>query len=313
VQVGVSAVADADLHLTGKLSGSVLSGNITIDQVNYAPESDFGAILARAAPPVQASPPSPLLDRMKLDVQVRTSSATAVQASMAQNIQVDANLRIQGTASQPGVLGRVSITEGNLQFFSSRFTVNTGTISFYNPTRIEPILDLSMQTQAKGVNVELRVTGPVDNMKLTYTSEPPLQFQEILGLLAAGQVPSSDPTLLANQPSQPPQTFQTMGESAVLSKALADPVASRLQRVFGVTQLKIDPTFTSGSDLPQAELTLQQKVTDRVTLTYITSLENPNTQVVRGEWTVNSRWSALATRDEYGIFSIKLLYKRQLR
>ena len=40
-----------------------------------------------------------------------------------------------------------------------------------------------------------------------------------------------------------------------VSKALAHPMANRLQRVFGVSQLKIDPTFTSGSDLTQARLT----------------------------------------------------------
>jgi len=236
-----------------------------------------------------------------------------VQASLAENLQLDANLHIQGTASQPSVLGRINVTEGKLLFFSTGYTVNSGSISFYNPIRIDPILDLNMETQTKGVNVVLHVTGPVDNMKLSYTSDPPLQFQEILGLLAAGQVPTSDPTLLANQPVQPAQSFQQMGESAVLSKALADPVANRLQRVFGVTQLKISPSFNSGSDLPQVQVALQQKVTNQLTLTYMTAVDNPSTQVVSGEWALNRQWSATATRDENGLFSIELLYKKQLR
>jgi translocation and assembly module TamB len=181
-----------------------------------------------------------------------------------------------------------------------------------NPIRIEPVLDLSLETMAKGVDVVLRVTGPVDNMKLSYTTEPPLQFQEIVGLLAAGKTPTSDPTLLANQPSQPSQSFEQMGESALLSKGLADPISSRLQRVFGVTQFKIDPTFANGSDLPQAQLTLQQQVTTRVTLTYSAALDNPGAQSVRGEFTVSPQWSAIATRDQNGIFSVKFLYKKQL-
>src|SRR5262249_41962424 len=146
---------------------------------------------------------SPLLDNMKLDVQVRTSSAMSVQASMAQNLQADANLRIGGTASQPGMLGRVSVSDGQLVFFGSTYTINSGTISFYNPVRIEPVLNMSLETQAKGVDVVLNVTGPVDNMKLSYTSDPPLQFQEIVNLLASGKTPTSDPTLLAKQPSEP--------------------------------------------------------------------------------------------------------------
>lgn len=314
VQQGVSIVADANVNLTGTAQSSVVSGAVTITQVTYAPQSDFGSILSRAAPPVQApAAPSPLLDNMKLDVRVRTSASMAVQASLAQNLQSDADIQIRGTASQPAVLGRVTINEGQLVFFGSTYTVNSGTISFYNPVRIEPVLNISLETRAKGVDVVLTVTGPIDNMKLSYTSDPPLQFQEIVSLLASGKTPTSDPTILANQPSTPPQSFEQMGESALVSKALADPVSSRLQRVFGVSQLKIDPAFTSGSELPQARLTLQQQISTNVTFTYVTDLNDPNTQIIRAEWAFNSQWSAIATRDQNGIFSVNFFYKKQFR
>ena len=92
---------------------------------------------------------------------------------------------------------------------------------------------------------------------------------------------------LSGWAAQPQQSFQQMGETAIVSKAIADPVASRLERVFGVSQLKIDPTFTSGSDLPQARVTLQQQVATNLVFTYVTALEDPNTQIVRIEWTFN--------------------------
>ena len=314
LQHGVSAVADANIRLTGVTKASVVTGTVTIDQINYAPTSDIGSILSRAGPPVQsAGEPSPLLDHMKLDVQVRTSPSLAVQAAIVQNLQLDANLQIRGTATQPGVLGRISITDGQLLFFSSTYMVNSGTISFYNPTRIEPILNLSLETQAKGVDVVLKVTGPIDNMNLSYTSDPPLQFQEIVDLLATGKTPTSDPNVLVNQPSQPPQSFEQMGESAILSKALADPVAGRLQRVFGVSQLKIDPTFTGGGDLPQAQLTLQQRISSNMTFTYVTALNDPNTQIIRVEWALNPHWSTIAGRDQNGVVSVRFLYKKEFR
>jgi translocation and assembly module TamB len=159
----------------------------------------------------------------------------------------------------------------------------------------------------------LNVTGPVDNMKLTYTSDPPLQFQEIVSLLATGTTPTSDPTLLANQPNQPQQTFEQSGESAVLSQAVANPVASRLQRVFGVSQLTIDPTFTGSSSLPTAQVTLQQHISNAVTFTYTSALDNPNSTQIRAEWALNPQWSATALRDQNGIVSVNLLYKRQFR
>jgi hypothetical protein len=89
-----------------------------------------------------------------------------------------------------------------------------------------------------------------------------------VALLAMGKRPSSDPTIVANELPPPQQSVGQMGESAVVSQAVASPVSDRLARVFGVTQLKIDPTFASGSALPQASLTLQQRVANNVTFTY---------------------------------------------
>lgn len=314
VQQGVGVVASANLNLSGTTENSSISGAVTVDQVSYAAQSDLGSILSLAAPPVQTpSVPSPLLENMRLDVRVRSSSALGVQSSVAQNLQLTADLRVRGSAAHPGILGRVLITEGKLVFFGSTYTVNNGTIAFYNPVRVEPILDLSLETTTQGVDLVLKVTGPIDNMKLSYTSDPPLQFQEIASLLATGTTPTSDPTLLANSPQLPAQSFQQMGESAIVGRALADPVTNQLQRVFGVTQLKINPAFTSGSQLPEAQLSLQQQISSNVTFTYVTGLNTANAETIQVLWTFTPQWSAEALRDYNGIFSVTLTYKKQFR
>ena len=314
IQQGVSVVSRADLRLAGTSQNSTLSGTVTVDKVTYDPRSDIGSILTRAAPPVQSpTTSSPVLENMRLDIRVRTSAGLAVQATLAQNLQANADLRLQGTAAEPGVLGRVTINEGKLVFFGATYTIDTGSIGFYDPNRIQPILDLSLETQAQGVNVVIRVTGPIDNMNLSYTSDPPLQFQQIVSLLASGKTPTTDPTLLANNPQSAAQTTQQMGESAILGAALADPVSSRLSRVFGVTQFKIDPSFASGTEIPTTRLTLQQRITSNLTFTYTAAVDDPNGQIIRIEWAFSPRWSTVANRDENGIFTVNFFYKRQFR
>ena len=312
VQQGVSVTADAAIRLTGTTDNSRITGTTTVDRVSYAPQSDFGSMLTRSAPPIQApETPSPLLSNMKLDIRVRNLPGMTVQSSLSENLQADIDLHVRGTVQEPGVQGRVNISEGKLLFFGTTYTVNTGTIAFYNPVQIEPILDVSLGAQVQGVDVTLQVTGPIENMKLSYTSNPPLQFQEIISLLASGKTPTSDPTLLANQPAAPQQGLQQMGESALLGQAVANPVANQLQRVFGVTQLKIDPTFTTGSNVPTARLALQQRITNNLTFTYVSAIDEPNSSVVRVEWAFSPQWSAVATRDQNGIFSVNFYYKRQ--
>ena len=83
--------------------------------------------------------------------------------------------------------------------------------------------------------------------------------------------------------------------------------------MFGVSKLKIDPAFTTGSALPTARLTLQQQVANNVTFTYITDLSQSNSQILRVEWSFNPQWSAVATRDENGRFGLDFFYKKQFR
>ncbi len=311
---GVSTVANADIRLTGSTSDSTVSGTVTVLRITFNPHSDFGSMLSSAATPVQIpAAPSPLLANMHLQIHVQTAPDIAFQTSLAENIELTANLNVRGTAATPGVLGRVNITQGTLIFYGTQYTVNQGVISFYDPLRIEPVLDINLETNVQGVDIILTVSGPVDDMKLTHRSDPPLPFNEVIGLLATGAAPSSNAVIAAHAPPAPPQTTQQMGESAVLGQAVANPLASRLQRVFGISQLKIAPAFVTGSELPQARMTLQQQVTRNVTFTYITDLTNSNEQVVRVEWAMNPRWSAVATRDENGIFSVDFFYKRRIK
>jgi translocation and assembly module TamB len=311
---GISLTANANLRLSGTEQSSVLGGDVTIVRVGFNPQSDFGLPLTRAAAPMETpAAPEGLLANMNLDVAVRIESGAVLQSAYTQGLQAQADLKLRGSMLSPGMIGRVNVTQGNLVFFGNRYNVNQGNVTFYNPYKIEPILDLNLETTVQSVNVVLTVTGPVENMKLEYHSDPPLQFSEIVALLGAGRTPTSDPVLVANQPQAPPQSMTDRGASALLGAAVANPLAGQLQRVFGVSQLRISPTFVTGSTLPQAQVTLQQQVTPSVLFTYVTDLSQPDSQVIRVEWAINPKWSAVASRDGNGLVGVDVFYKRRFR
>ncbi|HUI55431.1 MAG TPA: translocation/assembly module TamB domain-containing protein [Bryobacteraceae bacterium] len=308
---GVSTVANANLNLTGGLDRSMVSGTVTILRSAFNPESDFSSLLAKSAEPVQTpSARTGLVGGMNFDIQINTSPDIQFQSSLTQDIQMEANLRLRGTFSNPAVLGRINITQGRVAFFGTTYTVNQGSVAFYNPVRIDPILDIDLETKANGVDVTLNVSGPFNKPNLTPRSDPPLQFNEIVALLATGRTPTSDPTLLAQQ-STSPQSWQQMGASALLGQAIASPVAGRLQRFFGVSQLRIDPTLPGVENNPQARLTLQQQVTPDITFTYITNVTTSNPEVVRVEWAFSKQWSAVALREENGLFGVDFYLKKR--
>jgi len=310
---GVSTVVNANLSLTGTSDRSMLSGTVTIQRAGFNPQSDFSSLIAASAQPVETpSARTGLLGGLNFDIQVNTSSDLQFQSSLTQDLQADASLQLRGTFSNPAILGRINITRGQVLFFGTKYNVSQGSVAFYNPLRIEPVIEISLETKAQGVDVTLTISGPLHHLNLTPSSDPPLSFNEIVALLATGRAPTSDPALLAQETSAP-QSWQQMGASALLGQAIASPVAGRLQRFFGVSNLRIDPTITGVENNPQARVTLQQQVTPEITFTYITNVTTSNPQVVRVEWSLSRTWSAVAVRDENGIFGIDFFFKKRFK
>ena len=308
----VTTQVNARLTAAGSTSASLISGSVTIQDVSLHSHSDIGSILTSAAtPPSSATVATGLLAGMQFDVRIRTASDTQFRTTLTQNLQADANLTLRGTPAQPGMIGRVTVTQGDVIFFGAKYSIDQGTISFFDPQKVEPILNVDLETTVQGVDVSLSISGPIERMKLTYRSDPPLQFQEIVSLLASGKLPTTDPVLAAHSPVEPEQNFQQAGASALLGQAVANPISGRLQRLFGVTRLSIDPQITGTSNTPGAMMTFQQQVTKDITFTYIQDVTHSNSQAIRMEWAISPLFSAVLQRDIFGEVALDFFYKRR--
>jgi translocation and assembly module TamB len=310
---GVSTVGNANLTLTGTSERSMLSGTVTVMRTGFNLQADASSILAKSAEPVRTpAAATGVLAGLNFDVAIATSPDITFQSSLAEGLHLEANLRLRGTASNPALLGRINITQGQVIFFGTKYNINQGSVAFYNAVKVDPVLNVDLETKARGVDVTLTVSGPLNKLTLTPRSDPPLQFSEIVALLATGRTPTSDPSLIQTQ-ANTPQNWQQMGASALLGQAIANPVAGRLQRFFGVSRLKIDPTLTGIESNPLARLTLEQQISQNITFTYITNVTSSNPQVVRVEWAFNRNWSAVAVREENGLFGLDFFYKKRFK
>ncbi len=309
---GVSTLANAKLNWTGTTQRSLVSGTVTILRSGFTPRTDFASILASSTQPARTpGSRTGLLGGMNFDIQIETSSGVLVQSELAQQIQAEANLRLRGTITNPALLGRINITQGQLTLFGNKYTIGQGSISFFNPIKVEPIVNMDLQTKARGVDVTITISGPMNKLNVTYRSDPPLQLADIVALLATGRAPTTDPTLAARETGAA-QSWQQMGASAIVSQALANPSSGPLQRFFGVSKIKIDPTLT-GITNPQARLSIEQQVTPDITFTYITYLNQSNPQVIQVEWALNKQWSIVAVRDENDLFGMDVYYKKRFK
>jgi translocation and assembly module TamB len=249
---------------------------------------------------------------VQFDVRVETAQGLAVETSMTKNIEAEANLRIRGTPERPVVLGNLSVNAGEIEFFGTKYAINRGEVNFYNPAKIEPIIDMDLETHVRGITVDILFAGPLNKLNFSYRSDPPLETTQILALLAVGREPVTAGRLATTQTSTNTSYLAT-GTNALLSQAINAPASGRLQRLFGVSHIKIDPQFTDLTSVPQARVTLEQQISKDITMTYITNLARTQEQIIRVEWDFNREWSAIAVRDENGLFGIDFQYRKRFK
>lgn len=307
---GVSTVVDARLDFTGTSTRSLLSGEVTVQKASFLPSTDIGSLLSQTSKPDQPTAiTSPFLRGMQVDVRIRTAGSGVFQTSLTRDIELEADLRLGGGPARPVLLGRVDINEGEILFFGNRYTIVQGEITFFNPSKIEPVVAMDLETRVRGYTVIINFSGPLNKLNFSYRSDPPLQSEEILALLTVGRAPDAVRNSLT-QSSSTQNLFQAGGNS-LLGQALATPVSSRLQRLFGVSRIKIDPQLTGVDNTPETLVTIEQQLSREITLTYVTNLTRTQQQIVRIEWKFSKDWSVYAVRDSNGIFGVDFVYQRR--
>jgi translocation and assembly module TamB len=306
----VSTTFNGTLNLTGTATQSVLNGNIVVTRVSMNPQTDIGGLLQDTGGSKTAAPQSGFLRGMQLDLRIETSPDAELQTSLTRDLQPEAELRVRGSVLKPVLLGRVSVNQGEINFFGNRYTITRGEVSFFNTAKVEPVLDLDLETRVRGIAVTINFTGPIDKLAVSYRSDPPLQSAEIIALLTVGRAPGSSVT--PNMPMRN-QNYAQTGANSLLGQAISAPITGRLERLFGVSRIKIDPDLTGVTNTAQARLTVEQQLSRDITITYITNLNRTQQQIVRLQWDFSQDFSVLAVRDENGIFGVDFLWRKRFK
>jgi translocation and assembly module TamB len=301
---GVSSMANLNLRLAGPPSNALLSGTIMITRFSLNPNFDFSVYLASARQPMTIGDQNSPFNNLHLDVHVSSTPELQVQTSLAR-ISGDVDLRLRGTPLRPVVLGRVNIVQGDVFFNGTRYHMERGDVSFTNPTRIDPILNLDLTAHIRDYDVTLGLHGALDHMATNYRSEPPLPTSDIIALLAFGRTRED----LAAPAANP--NYTETASSAILGQAISSVVSNRVQKLFGVSRIKIDPQVGTATSNPTARVTIEQQVSNNITLTYITDVTQAQQQVIQLEYNINRNVSVVAVRDQYGVVAVDVRIRQR--
>jgi len=305
---GVSSLADANLQLLGSQNNLLLSGGIMITRFTVSQDMDIAALTTKASKVQSVAPPDAPSNHVRLDVRIQSSPQLNFQNAYAK-LAGDVDLRLRGTLATPSLLGRVSITEGNATIAGTRYELQRGDISFTNPVRIEPSIDLNATARVEDYDITLSLHGSPEKMTVSYRSDPPLPEADVVALLALGRT-QNEQGIYGQQQQQVAANPTT---DALLGGALNATVSSRVQKLFGAGSVKVDPTYLGALGNSTTRITVEEQLGKNITLTYATDVNTTAQQLLQAEIAINRHVSLLVARDESGVFSMVLKATRRYR
>lgn len=300
---GVREEVDGELRLVGTKTNALLGGRVRIQDLSFTPDFDLTNFMGQLSGGI-AAPPSPGFSQdLHLNLAVSSNNSLSL-VSRALSVDGTANLQVRGTAAQPVILGRINLTDGDVIFNGNRFTLAGGTIAFVNPAETQPVVNLSLDTDIQQYNIHLRFNGPVDQLRTNYASNPSLPAADIINLLAFGQ------TTEANAAN--PATPANQAAMSLVASQVSSQITSRISKVAGISQLSINPVLAGGTAQGPAGaiVTVQQRVTGNLFVTFSTNVTSTQDQVIMGQYRLSPKVALSATRDQNGGFAFNTTFKK---
>jgi hypothetical protein len=300
---GISVEGDFKLLLSGDSERMVLSGDVDVARGLYFRDFDFrtsllNLILSRKGivPTVAAS----WQGRVSLRLHLNAPGTLAVRNNVA-DVTGTADLDLTGTLSNPVVLGLVTMDEGGrIRFQNVDYRVVRGSINFQNPFRIDPYFDMTMEGRVSGgytgfegtgqYDVTVNVTGTLDRITPTITSDPPASDITLFSVLGVG----------ALGPNRGQSGVAVGTDTLGLGRSLLE------QNLIGMLGSKIlpfadsftyDPGLLSTTTGSGPKVTIEKRVSNdlRVIVVYFLTHESRDLEIV--EWQITPEWVIQLTRD----------------
>jgi outer membrane protein insertion porin family len=286
------SLSNADIQAATRDEQIVVSGQITVQEAGLTEDInlDTGVFALIAAPRSLdlTATRSPLLERVRLNLDVDTASPIVVDNNLAR-AEINADVRVVGNPYETGLSGRLTLEEGSeLLLNERRYEVERGIVTFIDERRIVPSLDLLIRTAARNYDITLEVAGTPGDTETTLTSDPSLPEPDILALLVTGRT-------LDEMRGEEFEVAQRQVMSQLAGRA-GSSLSRGLQQATGLSTVRLEPNLIASEADPGARLTVGQDLADDVRLVYSTDLVNSSDQIWVAEYDVTRQFVSRVVR-----------------
>ena len=293
---GLRSLLTTNLAFSGTPQASTLNGRVLIDSLSFTSDFDLSSFADQfSSTSTPAQPGFADTVQLAVDVQSQQSlNATSSQVSIAGQ----ATLHVGGSAANPVITGRTTLTSGELFYRNVRYALQRGVITFDDPNETHPVMNVSVTTTIEQYNLTLTLRGPLDTLTTSYVSDPPLATADIINLVARGKTTQE-------------QAASSQSTDSMIASGVASQLSSGVQKLAGISSLQIDPTLGGSNSNPSARVAFQQRVSKNLLFSFSTDVSQPGSEIVQGEYQINKRWSVSMERDQLGGVSVDGKYHKK--
>ncbi|MCK4510659.1 translocation/assembly module TamB domain-containing protein, partial [bacterium] len=285
--------AAGNIDWGGTLSRSVLRGDIVIEEMTVTRSVGVSDFIGRAPTVTIVRRRDDPRATVSLDLDVEIEDVIEVRSNVA-DLSLEGGASIGGTLAKPRISGSVHAEEGTFSYLGNDFEIDVLSVSFIDPKRSDPYVDLSGAADVESrsgefYQVTARVNGYLADAVPELDSTPSLSRPDIVSLLTFGD------------------TFGTMtsGESGLGSSGAFNHLASTVfvSSAFGLAEstlerlLQLDRVaFTqeelaSGDDdETETNVTLGKEFGGRLRVNYSTAVGHGRNQKVEISYELAKRF-----------------------
>ena len=302
---GMSWLVGGNLQLSGTPDAAILSGNVELKRLLFAPGVDITSFFS-PSPETAAATSSAFMRNLTFDVASHTAPGARIEWAGAQ-VEIDSDLHLRGTPDHPILLGHIHLLGGEMSFRGNNFALTRGDVNFANPFQLDPELNIEATSTISQYQVTINFSGRASKLSLSYRSDPPLPDTDIIALLALGS--TGEESALRSGGGSGGQNY---GATALLSEAISSGLGGRIEHLFGISHFRVDPFLagTTTESSASARVTIEQQVTRDLTITYSSNAASDQEQLIQVEYHVKRDLSVVFLRDINGTYSLDVKFVR---
>lgn len=271
---------DADFLLTGTLKAPQIRGEVRLNSLLYRQHLRWRTSVLNmlGSKPAESKSVANAVEEREgtpfIDIAIRGDENLRVENNLAE-LDLIADLRVRGYLPDPLVFGKVRVRDGFLRFRGRIFELLRAEVDFLGDAGPGAVLDAASTTEVGQYSVNISAAGPLSDMRIELSSDPPLPRTDIISLLALG-------TTSENISGEDVTAYEA---TSFLTGGLQDELESQANSAFGVDQFHIEPAYSSTTQSTVPRITVGKALSDSIYARYGVLMGSQREQEMRVEYT----------------------------